>query len=176
MALVVAAGLAERESELPVRQAYTPFWKPRPDGQVTRWPFQFHPPASPRNCNTEWDTLRRSGRGHHTVLIREPTLSFLATGVAGLISCLCLTLWLTSANNRVSASGAISQLELELRQTSLFHCNFPCNRLVSVQTGLKRESDSKRNKTQARAKTGRGSYSEVVSQQVSCFWAVLANK
>ncbi len=25
----------------------------------------------------------------------------------------------------------------KLRRTSLLHCNFPCNRLVSVQTGLK---------------------------------------
>ncbi len=48
-------------------------------------------------------------------------------------------LWLASANNRVSASHTVSRLELELRRTSLLHCNFPCNRLVSVQTGLKRE-------------------------------------
>ncbi len=29
--------------------------------------------------------------------------------------------------------------ELELRWTSFLRCNFPCNRFVSVQTGLKRE-------------------------------------
>ncbi len=56
-------------------------------------------------------------------------------------------LWLASANNRVSASDTVSRLELELRQTSLLRCN----RLVSVQTGLKRERDNKRNKTQAGA-------------------------
>ncbi len=45
------------------------------------------------------------------------------------------------------------ELELELRRTSFLRCNLPCNRFVSVQTGLKRESDYKRNKTQAGAKT-----------------------
>ncbi len=34
-------------------------------------------------------------------------------------------------------SHTVSRLELELRRTSLLRCNFPCNRLVSVQTGLK---------------------------------------
>ncbi len=43
------------------------------------------------------------------------------------------------------------QLKLELRQTSLLCCNFPCNHLVSVQTWLKRESNNKWNETQAGA-------------------------
>ncbi len=52
-------------------------------------------------------------------------------------------LWLVPANNRVSASDTVSRLELELRRTSLPCCNFPCNRFVSVQSGLKRESNNK---------------------------------
>ncbi len=39
------------------------------------------------------------------------------------ISCSCLTLWLASANNRASASDTVSRLKLELRLTSLLHCN-----------------------------------------------------
>ncbi len=58
-----------------------------------------------------------------------------------LISCSCLALWFVSANNRMSASHTVSRLELKLRRTSLLCCNFPCNRFVSVQTGLTRESD-----------------------------------
>ncbi len=54
-------------------------------------------------------------------------------------------------NNRVSASDTVSRLELELRPTSLLCCNLPCNRYVSVQTGLERESDDKQNKALARA-------------------------
>ncbi len=82
-----------------------------------------------------------------------------------LISCSCLTLGHTSANNRVSSSDTVSQLKLKLRRTSLLHCHFPCNGFVSVQTGLKRESDNKGNKTPA----GGNGCSGVASQRVSCY-------
>ncbi len=59
----------------------------------------------------------------------------------------------------------VSQLELEPRRTSLLHCSFPYNRLVSVQTGLKRESDNKQN--EARADTN--CCSPFASQHVSCY-------
>ncbi len=50
----------------------------------------------------------------------------------------CLRFWLASAIDRASASDTISWLTLELRRTTLPRCNFPCNRFISVQTGLKR--------------------------------------
>ncbi len=49
--------------------------------------------------------------------------------------------------NKYDASDTVSRLELELRLTSLLCCNFPCKHFVSVQTGLEKENDNKRNKT-----------------------------
>ncbi len=48
----------------------------------------------------------------------------------------------SASPRRVSASHTVSRLKLELRWTSLHCCNFPCSRLVSVQTGLKKERGS----------------------------------
>ncbi len=71
-----------------------------------------------------------------SVLIGRSTLCFLATGDVG-------TSWLAHraltrlCQQQSVCSHTVSRLELELRRTSLLCCNFPCNRLVSVQTGLK---------------------------------------
>ncbi len=97
----------------------------------------------------------------YTALLRGRRLQY------ELITCSCLMLWLVSADNRVSASDTVSRLKLKLRRTSLLHCNFPCNRFISVQIGLKRESDNKWNKTRAGAKTGRAGWGGVASQVVS---------
>ncbi len=81
-----------------------------------------------------------------------------------LISCSCLTLWLASANNIVSASDTVSRLKLKLRRPSLLrNCNVPCNHFVSVQ------SNHKRNKMRATAKTGRGGCSRFAIQRVSYY-------
>ncbi len=77
-----------------------------------------------------------------SVLIEQSMLRFLATGDVS-------TSWLAHrALTRLCQQQSvckphISRLELELRRTSLHGCNFPCNHLFSVQTGLKRERDNK---------------------------------
>ncbi len=62
----------------------------------------------------------------------------------------------------VFASHTVSRLKLELRWTGLLHCSFPCNHFVSVQIGLKKESNNKQNKAWA----GANGYSGFSSQQV----------
>ncbi len=70
-----------------------------------------------------------------SVLTGQSTLHFLETGDVGTswFSSLCLTLWLASANNWVSANDTVTQLKLKLRRTSLLCCNFPCNYFVWIQ-------------------------------------------
>ncbi len=81
-----------------------------------------------------------------SVLIGWSLLHLLATGDVSVswLAARTLRTWLASADFRVSASDTISRLKLKLRQTSLLRCNIPRDRFISVQTGLKRESNSKR--------------------------------
>ncbi len=63
-----------------------------------------------------------------------------------LISCLCFKLWLASADNSVCKRRRQSA-QARAETTSLLCCDFACNRFISVQSGLKRESDNKGYKT-----------------------------
>ncbi len=100
-----------------------------------------------------------------SVLIGRSKLHFLATGDVGTscLSCSCLILWLALTDNRAFASDTVNRLKLKQRWSSLPCCNFPCNHFISVQTGLKRESDNKQNITWA----GANGRSGVTSQRVS---------
>ncbi len=71
-----------------------------------------------------------------SVLIGRSMLHFLATGDVG-TSWLAYCALTRLCQQQSVCSHTVSRLELELRRTSLLCCNFPCNRLVSVQTGLK---------------------------------------
>ncbi len=82
--------------------------------------------------------MRVSCKNVLSVLIGWSMLHLLATGDVSMswqaICALCSDLPLLT-----TVSATVSRLELELRRTILFCCNFPCNSLVSVQAGLKRE-------------------------------------
>ncbi len=83
----------------------------------------------------------------------------------------CYKLKLISGNNSVCRKHRLPA-RVELRRTSLNAATFPATVLFCcqslVQTGLKKESDSKWNKTRARAKTERGGCGGVRSLGVSC--------
>ncbi len=96
----------------------------------------------------------------YTVLLRDRWRRY------KLISCLCLMLWLPSADNRVSASDTVSQLRPELGRTSLLRCNFPCNSFI---LDFKERVTTNEIKCELEQKTGRGDCSWVASQWVSCY-------
>ncbi len=94
-----------------------------------------------------------------SVLIRWSMLHFLATGNVG-------TSWLAHrVLIRLCQQQSVRKPHRWLRQTSLLRRNFPSNHFVSVLTGLKRESDNKRNKAPASANSCTG----LASQRVSCY-------
>ncbi len=71
-------------------------------------------------------------------LIGRSTLRLLATGDIGMSRlAVCALRSDSPLPTMLSKSHTVSGLGLGLRRTSLLCCNSPCNRFISVQTGLK---------------------------------------